>query len=188
MDPKKNGPNPELEKYRAYLTRLAREELDRRFQAKVDPSGVVNQTLYEANRDYSKVRDGSESAQLRWLRRILKYRLIDEIRTYQTQTRDKELERSLDTSLEQSSARLHNLLAAKGTSPSGAAVRNENLAQLAEALESLPEDQRMAVEYHHLQGLSLIDTADQMGKTKTAVAGLLYRGLNKLREELVEPE
>ena len=42
--------------------------------------------------------------------------------------------------------------------------------------------------YHHLEGLSLADTAEQMGKTRPAVAGLLQRGLKKLREKLVEDQ
>ena len=186
MDRKENGPSQELEKYRPYLALLASQQLDRRLQAKVDLSGVVNQTLYEACRDFDKVRGAGQSDWLAWLRRILAHKLVDAVRPFRGKTRDVTREVSIEAGLEQSSARLANWLAAQQTSPSRAAVRNEDLARLAKALDGLPNDQRTAVEYHHLQGLSLADTAEQMGTSKPAIAGLLQRGLKKLREKLTE--
>jgi RNA polymerase sigma-70 factor (ECF subfamily) len=47
-----------------------------------------------------------------------------------------------------------------------------------------PASQRQAVGLHHLQGLSLQEVVDTMESTKPAVAGLLHRGLKKLRELL----
>ena len=48
----------------------------------------------------------------------------------------------------------------------------------------LPRDQRKAVELHHLKGLPLTVVAEQLGRSKGAVAALLFRGLKKLRELL----
>jgi RNA polymerase sigma-70 factor (ECF subfamily) len=50
----------------------------------------------------------------------------------------------------------------------------------------LPEDQRRVVELHHLQGLPVAEVAQLIGRTRPAVVGLLFRGLNKLRELLPE--
>jgi RNA polymerase sigma factor (sigma-70 family) len=88
-------------------------------------------------------------------------------------------------------ARLQRLLAApssQGESPSGRAVRNEDLLRLADALTRLPEAQREAIVLHHLQGCSLAKTAHTMGKTDAAVAGLLHRGLKKLRQIMTAGE
>ena len=74
------------------------------------------------------------------------------------------------------------------TSPSGQAIRHEELFRLAEALAQLPEDQRMAVELHHLQDCSVAEVAGQLGRTEASVAGLLRRGLRRLRELLQAEE
>ena len=63
-------------------------------------------------------------------------------------------------------------------------MQHEELLRLAEALDRLPDDQRTAVELHHLQGCSVVDIGAQLDRTEAAVAGLLRRGLKKLRELL----
>jgi len=188
MNSPSNAPDPDLEKWRPYLTSLARQQLDHRLRPKVDLSGVVNQTLYEAHRRSGQVRGRRGSDWLAWLRRILARRLIDAVRPFRGRTRDITREVPLESRLEQSSVRLADWLAAQQTSPSRAAIRNEELARLAQALADLPEDQRTAVECHICQGLCLADTAARMGKTRPAVAGLLYRGLSQLRRQLGDKE
>ena len=45
----------------------------------------------------------------------------------------------------------------------------------------------LAIELHHLKGLSVADAADNMGRSKMAVVGLLFRGLKRLRLLLDSP-
>jgi RNA polymerase sigma-70 factor, ECF subfamily len=89
--------------------------------------------------------------------------------------------------MEDSSARLEALLAADQTSPSARAVRHEELLRLAEALAALPDDQRQAVELHHLHGLAVEEVARALGRSESAAGGLLRRGLKRLRELMREP-
>jgi RNA polymerase sigma-70 factor (ECF subfamily) len=66
-------------------------------------------------------------------------------------------------------------------------VRDEELRRLAEALAGLPEDQRQAVELHHLHGLPVEEVAAALGRSESAAGGLLRRGLRRLRELMREP-
>jgi RNA polymerase sigma-70 factor (ECF subfamily) len=52
------------------------------------------------------------------------------------------------------------------------------------ALTSLPREQRVAVLYRDVLGLSYGETAEQMGRSVNAVTMLLYRGRQRLRETL----
>ena len=63
-------------------------------------------------------------------------------------------------------------------------MRGERAAKIARALQTLPEAQREAVRLRHLEGCSLAQIAERLGRTEAATAGLLKRGLAKLREKL----
>jgi RNA polymerase sigma-70 factor (ECF subfamily) len=177
----------DLERFRAYLALLARLQFDTRLQGKVDLSGVVQQTLLEAHQAWEQLERMDRAQQAAWLRRALAHNLTDEVRRLTTAARDIGRERSLEAALEESSARLEGWLASGQSSPSEQTERNEQLLHLALALDQLPEDQRMAVELHHMKGLSLGEVAARLERTKGAVGKLLYRGLDKLHALLAEP-
>jgi RNA polymerase sigma-70 factor (ECF subfamily) len=179
---------PDFERYREYLRTLARLQLDDRLRSKLDPSGVVQQTLLEAHQARDKLRGLSEAQLAAWLRRALANNLADEARRLGAQIRDVGRERPLQQAVDESSARLEALLTARQSSPSHQAVRQEDLLRLAEALAGLPEDQRAAVELHHLEGRTLAETAEVLGRTRSAVASLVFRGLRNLRRSLDEGE
>src|SRR5262249_50925980 len=172
-----------LERFRAYLSLLARMQLDPSLRGKIDLSGVVQQTLLEAHQAMDQLRQWDEPRQMAWLRRALANNLMDEVRKLGTAARDVGREYSLETELEQSSARLEAWLAVE-QSPAEQAIRNEQLLYLAEALERLPEDQRTAVELHHLKGLPLAEVAEVLHRSKGAVGTLLFRAMTRLRKDL----
>jgi RNA polymerase sigma-70 factor (ECF subfamily) len=177
-----------LEDYRAYLRLLARTQLGPRLQAKLDASDVAQQAILQAHQAQEQFRGTTEAEKLAWLRAILANVLAAAIRRFEAKAREIGRERSLEGDLELSSSRLECLFAADQTSPSQRAVRCEELLRLAAALTRLPEDQRQVVELHHLKGLTVADVAEQMGRTRAAVVGLLFRGLKKLRQLLREGE
>ena len=177
-----------LEAFRSYVGLLARLQLDPALRGKVDLSGVVQQTLYEAGEVLRQGDPAADATVAPLLRRLLANNLADEARKALAQKRDAGRERSLEAGLQESAARLEAFLAADQSSPSSRAERSEELARLAAALDALPEAQRKAVELHYLHGASLADVALHLGRSKPAVAGLLHRGLEALRERLNPPE
>ena len=184
MNGQTSGPAPNLEDYREYLRLLAEMQIDRRLQGKVDLSGVVQQTMFEAHQALPDRGPGAVDHLAAWLRRILANNLADEIRKLRTRRRDIHRERSLEASIEQSSLRLDAWLAADGPSPSAPIQQQEQVVRLTAALAQLPDAQREALVLRHLQGKSLTEIADELGRSHAAVAGLLKRGLKQLRSVL----
>ena len=175
-----------LERYRDYLRLLARLHESPRLRAKLDPSDIVQQTLLQAHQKQSQFRGETEAEWAAWLRAILASKLAEACRSFGREERDVGLERSLQAAIDDSSSRIEAWLAADQSSPSQQAIRHEHLLRLGEALAQLPEDQRTAVELHHLRGLLLADVAKEMGRSKQSVAGLLVRGIRNLRKRIAE--
>lgn len=187
IDPPSNG-HLRLEDFRHFLMLLARARLGPTHRAKIDPSDVVQQTLLDAHRTLDQFRGSTDAEMAGWLRKMLSCRVTDAFRALGRQKRDAAMERSLDLQMNETCSRLEGWLEAVQTSPSEKVCRNEQLIQLAAAMARLPDSQRAAIELHHLHGLSLRETAEQLGSTGGAVVGLLRRGLVKLRELLADPE
>jgi RNA polymerase sigma-70 factor (ECF subfamily) len=147
---------------------------------------VVQQTLLESHQAWDRLRGLNEAQRTAWLRCALANNLADEARRLGAQVRDIGREQSLQRALDESSARLEALLEVDQSSPSEHAVRQEDLLRLADALSRLPDDQRTAVELHHLEGRTLGETAEVLGRSRSAVASLVFRGLRNLRRTLDE--
>jgi RNA polymerase sigma-70 factor (ECF subfamily) len=173
-----------LESYRSYLRLLAGLRLDHRLQRKIDPSDLVQLTLLKAHEASDRCTFAVEAQRAAWLRQILARTMADEARRYSRGKRDADMERSILGGLDESSVRLEAWLADDRSSPSQQAIRHEQLLALAEALDTLPDDQRQAVELHHLSGCSVAEVGERLGRSKASVAGLLRRGLKTLREQL----
>jgi RNA polymerase sigma-70 factor (ECF subfamily) len=187
MSPTADDRGAALERYRPYLLLLARMRLGPRLRGKLDVSGVVNQTLLKAYQARGQFRGTTEAQEAAWLRQILARNLANAIRYLFQEKRDVRREQSLEAAIEESSRRLEGLLAAEQSSPSERAARHEQGVRLAAALAELPEAQREVLTLHHLEGRPLDEVARAVGRSRDAVAGLIRRGLRKLRQRLGAP-
>src|SRR5262249_57405705 len=100
-----------LEPYRDYLRLLASHQLGPRLRGKMDLSGVVQETLFEAHREIARGAKVPPNEHLPWLRRILANNLADQARRLTAGKRDVGREVSLQESIELSSQRLEEWLA-----------------------------------------------------------------------------
>ena len=69
-------------------------------------------------------------------------------------------------------------------SPSSLAAYGEDATRLAEALASLPADQREAIRLRYIEELSLEELSLRLDRSTSACGGLLKRGLKSLRQLL----
>ena len=174
-----------LERYQNYLTLLARVQIGRRIQGKLDVADVVQETFLGVHRAITQFRGNSEAQFLAWLRQILVGILANQVRHYfGTKRRDVRLERELQDDLDRSSVFLGSHLIAAQSSPSAQASRREQAVLLADAMEGLPGDYREVIILRQLEGLSFPDVARQMGRTEDSVKNLWARALARLRRSL----
>src|SRR5271165_2597361 len=102
-----------LELYRSYLGLLARLQIGRRLQGKVDAADLVQDTFLEAHRHFAQFRGAAEAELVCWLRQILAGLLANLLRRYfGARRRDLRLERELADELDRSSHVLDQSLAA----------------------------------------------------------------------------
>jgi RNA polymerase sigma-70 factor (ECF subfamily) len=172
-----------LELYRNYLRLLARIEIGRKLQGKLDASDLVQDTFLEAHRNFGLFQGSDERQFAAWLRQILAAKVANLVRHYfGTQGRDVRLEQELAANIDNSSRMLGHELAASLTSPSLQAVRREQAVLLADALEQLPDDYREVIILRHLEGLTFPEVARRMQRSQDSVEKLWLRGLAKLRQ------
>jgi RNA polymerase sigma-70 factor (ECF subfamily) len=179
-------PSPDtfdLARYREYLRSLAGARLDSRPWVGVDPSEVAQQALLKAHAARDQFRGRTEQELAAWLRTILNNTLADALRA--SNRRPGSI--SLSDLSESSSVQPAPVPADTGLPPEELAARNEQLLRLAAALGRLPDDQRAVLEMKHLHGLTVTEICERTGRTKSSVAGLLFRGVKALRGLLDEP-
>jgi RNA polymerase sigma-70 factor, ECF subfamily len=174
-----------LDGYREYLTLLARVQIGRRLQGKVDAADLAQETFLEAHRCFARFRGTTEAELTAWLRQILAGNLGHVVRRYYgTRRRNVRLECSLAEELDQSSRILDQGLASPHSSPSRQAARREQAVLLAGALSQLPADYSDVIILRQLEGLSFALVAERMGRSVDSVKKLWLRALDQLRQAL----
>ena len=171
--------------YETYLTLLARVQIGRRLQGKVDAGDIVQETFLEAHRQIRQFRGTTEAELLAWMRRILAGQIALLLRRYLgTKGRDVTLERELGVQLDQSSQAMDIGFIASLSTPSQHASRREQAVLLAEALRELSDDHREVIVLRHLEALSFPEVAARMGRSEDSVQKLWVRALANLRRSL----
>lgn len=174
--------------YTNYLKLLVAAQLDTRLRARVSPSDIVQESFFEAHRDFGDFRGNSIGEFVTWLRRIVVNNILRVVEQHVlAEKRDVRREVSLEEigrRLEKSTVRLETFLAEQAESPSGCAVRREDEILLADTLASMPADYRDVIVLRHIEGLPFEEVAARMDRSAGAVRMLWLRALKKMRESL----
>ena len=174
-----------LESYSNYLTLLARVQIGRRIQGKVDAGDVVQEVFLEVHRQFEHFRGTTEAEFVAWLRKILAGQLALTLRRYLgTKGRDVNLERELGAQLDQSSQAMDGGFVASTSTPSQHVSKREQAVLLADALGKLPPDYREVIVLRHLEALPFAEVAGRMGRSEDSVQKLWVRALANLRRSM----
>jgi len=167
-----------LENYRDYLRGLAEKLLDDRAAARIDASDVVQQTCLSVHKQIAAF-EGKDAAQFAaWLRQIHERNIRNAVRDQLHAGK-----RAIEREKRLPDADIH---AARQTTASQYVARKEESAQLARAIEQLPDDEREVLRRRYLEGESMVDIAAGMGLTKDALVWLLKRAMTNVRRHLPE--
>jgi RNA polymerase sigma-70 factor (ECF subfamily) len=177
-----------LQYYGNYLKLLVATHLDAKLRTRCSPSDIVQESYFEAHRDFKKFRGQTAPEFLAWLRTILVNNLAREVEKHVLSAkRDVRREVQLDgmqAALERSAARLESVFVDRGPSPSSRADRHERLVALANHLAELPADYREVLVLRHCEGLAFKDIARQMGRSAGAVRMLWLRAIGQIRQQM----
>ena len=170
--------------HRARLRRMVELRLDRRLQARIDASDVVQEAYVDAVTRLDEYLRDPRYPLFLWLRLLVGERLLKLHRHHLgTQMRDAGLEVSIYRGAlpEASSAALAAQLLGKHTSPTQAAVRAERMMRLQDALNTLDPMDREVLSLRHFEEMSLAETALSLEIEESAAAKRYIRALKRLK-------
>jgi RNA polymerase sigma-70 factor (ECF subfamily) len=170
-------------RYRPYLRVVCTLRVPQFCRKREDESDIVQQTLIDALRGIGGFRGETEGEFEAWMAKLLERNILQSVRRNTAEKRDIRREATAWNPGDSAQLVWHSL-AGGDSSPESRVFRGEAALELAQALEQLPEDQRVAVELRYLGQRPLREIAEQIGKTTGAVAGLIARGIEHLRELL----
>ncbi len=174
-----------LERHRQRLRHMIALRLDRRLQARLDPSDVLQETLAEAARRLVDYVQRRPLPFYPWLRQLAWERLVQlhrrHVRTSKRSVRREQAGLSLS---DESALALADRLVSRGSSPSDRLRRSEQSRRVQAILAQLSESDREILVLRYLEHLSTQEIAAVLGLTPAGVKTRQLRALQRLRDML----
>ena len=165
-----------FEKYERRLAVLVHFKLSPRARGFAEVEDIVQETLLRAFRDIHRFSYQSPGSFLRWLSAIADHTIVDRVR-YQGRER-----RAGDEVPFRSASNPAGPEPADSRTPSRLFAQQEAVERLLGRLAALPEEHRKVILMAKIEGLSTAEIAQQLGKSRQAVALLVYRAVKRFRE------
>jgi RNA polymerase sigma-70 factor, ECF subfamily len=173
--------------YRGQLRSMIELRLDPRLNGRVSGSDILQDTYIEALKRIDHFAQQPEMPFYLWLRLVAAQRLVDIHRQHLgAAMRDVHREVTLDNHClpNASSFSMAAHLAAQVESPSHAAMRNETLVLLEQALQTMDPVDREVLALRHFEELSNDEVAQLLNLKKAAASNRYIRALQRLKEIL----
>ena len=175
-----------LELCRRYLLLIAERNLAPELRAKGGASDLVQETFFEAARDFGQFAGTTEPELLAWLTRLLLNNAGNFARHYRG-THKRAVGREVGLGNEGSSENPGPVLTSAEPSPSANASAKEQAAALQQALSRLPEDYRQVIVLRYQDGRSFEEIGPLIHRSPDAARKLWARAMERLREEWTDP-
>jgi RNA polymerase sigma-70 factor, ECF subfamily len=173
---------PLLDRHRQRLRQMVAIRLDRRLQARIDPSDVVQDALGEAAGKLSRYAAQRPLPFYPWLRQIAWERIIQLHRRHIRAGRRSVVREQFGLPLpDESASALADRLIVAGSSPSGRLHRAEQRNRIQNTLAQLSEPDREVLVLRYLEHLSTREIAAVLNLTESGVKARQLRALRRLR-------
>lgn len=169
------------------LSRFALGKMTPGLREQMDPEDIVQLTFVEAFRSIDRFETDEASGFDAWLRGIANNVIRDSIKRQQRVKRGGRFQRVSTPGKKfdaDSYADIVELLSDGGNTPSFSVMGHEAVAAVQDAINTLPENYRQAVQLRMLDGKSLEETAEIMECGPRAVQGLVDRAKKRIRTTL----
>ena len=168
------------------LTGFLKQRLPADLQRAVSPEDILQEVFIAAFRAIGTLNPCDANAFRSWLYSIARAKSVDAIRRATAQKRDRRREvRQRKQMTDNGSIRiLLSELVANLNTPSHEAATHEATIALGEAIESLPDHQRMAIQLRYIEELPLDEVAEKMARTQDSIRNLIFRAKQHLRTQL----
>lgn len=173
-----------LEQMAPAVRSIIEPKIGRRHRAMLSPDDVMQVTYMECISRFSGFGDGGARGFLAWLIRIAEHNLIDAIRGLEAAKRPNPSRRIEARSHEDSMIAMVEAIGVTVSTPSLVAGKKEVISCIHKSLEKLPADYARVITMYDLQGRSIEEVIQELGRSKGAVYMLRARAHEHLREVL----
>jgi RNA polymerase sigma-70 factor (ECF subfamily) len=174
-------------RHRKRLKQMIRLRLNRRLQARIDDSDILQEAYFEATRRLGDYLDRRPLPFFLWLRHITGEKIIDAHRRHLgAKMRDAGQEVSLHCGPmpAASSASMAARLLGRLTSPSEAAIKAETRLRVQEILNAMDPLDREILALRHFEQLDICEVAEALDMNASTASSRYLRALKRLKDEL----
>lgn len=167
------------------LRAWAEARMDAATKARSSPEDILQEVYLDVAQRIDRFDDRGPGSFLAWTRAILNQKLINARRVAHRQKRD--INREVQAVVPTDAGSYWNLLDQVCTdsgTPSRILRHQEALTALLTSLSDLSETHRRVIQLRYLEGYSVVEVAEHLGKSEAAVIALTKRALEALRQAM----